>query len=118
MRFPPSLLDLMRLQGVGPKTAATLYRQLGIGTLESLEQAAREGRVRTIRGMGPKKEALILKALEERARHAGRHLLPDTVLAATGLLAFLQEQAPAATLTVSPLPAASTPRSGARCRRC
>src|SRR6185503_12371710 len=67
--FPPSILDLLHLQGVGPKTVATLYRELGIRTLEDLERAAAQGRIRALRGMGTKKEALILKALEEQKRH-------------------------------------------------
>src|SRR5262245_34036608 len=75
--FPPTILDLLHLQGVGPKTVATLYRELGVRTLEDLEQAAKDGRIRAIRGMGAKKEGLIIKALEERKRFAGRHLLPD-----------------------------------------
>src|SRR4051812_10013924 len=73
--FPPTVLDLLHLQGVGPKTVATLYRELGIRTLDDLERAAADGRIRTLRGMGAKKEALILKALDERKRYAGRHLL-------------------------------------------
>src|SRR5437588_229166 len=52
--FPPSVLDILHLQGVGPKTAATLYRELGVRTLDDLEQAARSGRVRALKGMGPK----------------------------------------------------------------
>ena len=51
-----------------------------------------------LRGMGAKKEALILKALEERSRHAGRHLLPDAHEAAAALVAFLRERSPAATI--------------------
>ena len=98
--FPPTVLDLLRLQGVGPKTVATLYRDLGVRTLEDLEQAAIEGRVRAIKGMGPKKEALILKALEERKRHAGRHLLADTMDVAEALLALLRNQAPEAEMTL------------------
>jgi DNA polymerase (family 10) len=94
--FPPSILDLLHLQGVGPKTVATLYRELGIRTLEDLEHAAADGRIRALRGMGAKKEALILKALEERKRHAGRHLLPAAHDAAAALVAYLRERAPAA----------------------
>src|ERR671930_1055904 len=75
--FPPTILDLLHLQGVGPKTVATLYRELGIRTIEDLEGAAKDGRVRSLRGMGPKKEALIVKALEERKRFTGRYLLRD-----------------------------------------
>src|SRR4029077_13168959 len=73
--FPPSVLELLHLQGIGPKTVATLYRELGVRTLEDLQQAAVDGRIRALRGMGLKKESLILKALEERARYAGRHLI-------------------------------------------
>ena len=53
--FPPTILDLLHLQGVGPKTVATLYRELGIRTLDDLERAAKDGRVRALRGMGGKK---------------------------------------------------------------
>ena len=97
--FPPSVIDMLHLQGVGPKTVATLYRELGVRTLEDLERAAADGRIRALRGMGPKKETLILKALEERKRHAGRHLLSDTHETAEALLAFLRERAPQAELT-------------------
>ena len=97
--FPPSVLDMLHLQGVGPKTVATLYRELGVRTLEDLERAAHDGRIRALRGMGPKKETLILKALEERKRHAGRHLLSAAHETADALLAFLRERAPHAELT-------------------
>src|SRR6059058_4336223 len=75
--FPATILDLLNLQGVGPKTVATLYRELGIRTLDELRQAVADGRIRALRGMGQKKEALILKALDDRQRYAGRHLLSD-----------------------------------------
>ncbi len=94
--FPPTVLDLLHLQGVGPKTVATLYRELDVRTLDDLERAAGDGRIRALRGMGVKKEALILKALEEHKRHAGRHLLPDAHEAAAALVAFLRARAPQA----------------------
>lgn len=97
--FPPSVLDMLRLQGVGPKTVATLYRELGVRTLNDLEAACTSGRVRSIKGMGPKKEALILKALAERKQYAGRHLLPDTAATAEALIGFLQAQAPDAQIS-------------------
>jgi len=96
--FPPTILDLLNLQGVGPKTVATLYRELGVRTLEDLERAAADGRIRALRGMGAKKEALILKALDERKRFAGRHLLPHAHDAAAALVSFLRERAPDATI--------------------
>jgi DNA polymerase (family X) len=96
--FPPTILDLLHLQGVGPKTVATLYRELGVRTIDDLERAAHDGRVRALRGMGAKKEALILKALDERKRFAGRHLLPDAHDAAAALVAYLRERAPDAAI--------------------
>jgi DNA polymerase (family 10) len=89
----------MRLQGVGPKTVAMLHRELGVQTLDDLEQAARDGRVRGIRGMGAKKETLILKAIEERKSHAGRHLLSAAHDIAAAIVALLQERFPAAVIT-------------------
>jgi len=96
--FPPTILDLMNLQGVGPKTVAMLYRELGVRTLADLEGAARDGRIRALKGMGAKKEALILKALDERKRFVGRHLLPDAHDAAAALVSYLREHAPDATI--------------------
>jgi DNA polymerase (family 10) len=96
--FPPTILDLLGLQGVGPKTVAMLYRELGVRTIEDLEAAAKDGRIRSLRGMGQKKETLILKALEERKRFAGRHLLPDAHDTAAALVAYLREYAPAASI--------------------
>src|SRR5882672_4469453 len=92
--FPSTILDLLHLQGVGPKTVATLYRDLGIRTLEDLEKACVDGRIRALKGMGAKKEALILKALEERKRFAGRHLLSQAHGSSAALQAFLREHAP------------------------
>ena len=93
--FPPTILELMTLQGVGPRTVARLHASLGIRTLADLEQAAKDGRIRALKGMGPKKEALILEALDERRRHAGRHLLSDTAETAAALVAWLQTECPA-----------------------
>jgi DNA polymerase (family 10) len=94
--FPATILDLLSLQGVGPKTVATLYRDLGIRTLEDLEKACTDGRIRALKGMGAKKEALILKALDERKRFAGRHLLSHAHDASTDLQSYLRERAPGA----------------------
>ena len=104
--FPPTILDLLHLQGVGPKTVATLYRELGIRTLDDLERAAHDGRIRALRGMGSKKEALILKALDERKRYAGRHLLTETHDRAAALIDYLRERAPGATIDAGRQPAA------------
>jgi DNA polymerase (family X) len=109
--FPATLLDILRLQGVGPKTAAMLYRALGISTLDGLEAAAAAGRLRQVKGMGAKKEALILKAIEERRQHAGRHLLADTDAMASALVTHLRQISPGTDF----VPVGSLRRGAATC---
>jgi DNA polymerase (family 10) len=94
--FPATLLDVLKLQGVGPKTVAVLYRELRIKSLEDLTAAAKAGRIRSLKGMGAKKEQLILQAIEEQQRHAGRHLLSRATETAEGIVAYLKALAPAA----------------------
>jgi len=94
--FPATLLDVLRLQGVGPKTVAVLYKELRIKSLDDLAAAAKAGRIRGVKGMGGKKEQLILQAIEERQRFAGRHLLSRATEMADALVAYLKEHAPAA----------------------
>ena len=92
--FPPTILELLRLQGIGPKTVAMLYSTLNISTLDGLATAARERRLRSLKGMGAKKEAQILKSIEERAKDEGRHLLPETAATAAEIVDYLKGQAP------------------------
>jgi DNA polymerase (family X) len=89
-QYPASLLELLRLQGVGPKTVALLYTQMQIASLEQLEEAAKSGKLRALKGMGARKEQLLLKALEESRQHAGRHLLADTAAIASSVIEHLQ----------------------------
>ncbi|MGH9238728.1 MAG: DNA polymerase/3'-5' exonuclease PolX, partial [Vicinamibacterales bacterium] len=93
--FPQTILELLRLQGVGPKTVALLYSALNISSMDALAAAARDGRLRSLKGMGPKKEALILKAIEDRDKDTGRHLLAETAAVSAELVAYLRERVPA-----------------------
>src|SRR4051794_1966848 len=97
--FPPTVLDLLRLQGVGPKTVARLYGELGIRTLEDLDRAARDGRIRDMKGMGAKKELLILKALEDQRRFVGRRLMAEAHDTAAALISELRTHAPDAEIS-------------------
>jgi DNA polymerase (family 10) len=98
--FPPTILDLLHVQGIGPKTVALLYRELDIRSLDDLERAAREGRLRGLKGMGAKKETQILKALEERARFTGRRLSAEAHDTAASLVAALRAHAPDAEIQI------------------
>jgi DNA polymerase (family 10) len=67
--IPPSLVDLLRVEGLGPKRVKQVYETLNITTLEELTVAAREGKLRDLPGMGAKSEAKILAGIEALARH-------------------------------------------------
>lgn len=71
-RIPRGLLEVVRVPGVGPKTAQLLHEQLGIGSLAELEDACRAGRVRTVKGLGPKTEENILRGIDRLRRHSER----------------------------------------------
>src|SRR6186997_707148 len=53
-RFPPGLVDLTRLPGLGPKRARKLYDELGIDSLDALKAAADAHQLRGVKGFGPK----------------------------------------------------------------
>jgi DNA polymerase (family X) len=61
--IPEGVVHFMRLPGLGPKSAAKLWRELGVTTLDELKAAAEQERIRTLPGLGVKAEERILKAL-------------------------------------------------------
>src|SRR3954453_5384405 len=61
-KFPPGLVDLPRLPGLGPKRARRLYDELGIDSLEALREAAEGQKLRGVKGFGPKFEESVLAA--------------------------------------------------------
>jgi len=63
-RFPPSLIEVTRVPGVGAKTARRLFEELGVATLDDLREAAAGKRIRTLKGLGPKVEENVLANLE------------------------------------------------------
>jgi DNA polymerase (family X) len=60
---PPSLVDLLAIPGLGPRTVRSLHERLGVLTVADLETAAREGRIRELRGMGERTEQRVLAGL-------------------------------------------------------
>lgn len=70
---PPSLLAVLGIGDVGPKKAALFWRELGITTVEGVEAAAREKKLRQLPGMGARSEERILENIEAmRRRQTGR----------------------------------------------
>ena len=74
---PPSLLEVLAIPRVGPRTAGEIWRELGIASLPELEAAAREGRLRRLRGISAKTEARILEGIGELERRPPRRMRID-----------------------------------------
>ena len=77
-KFPPTLIEVTRVPGLGAKTARRLHDELGISTVEELKRAAEAHQVRALKGLGAKVEENILASLErlgEPGEGPGRLLL-------------------------------------------
>jgi DNA polymerase (family 10) len=88
---PRELARLTRLDGVGPKKAGRLWRELGVVTEADLEAAVQAGRVEALDGFGKKSAEKILAAIESARRHQGRMRRLDAETAIAPLLAWLRE---------------------------
>ena len=89
--LPRSLLELMRLPGVGPKKARKLWDELRIATVDELEAAARGGRLAALAGFGDKSQAKILAGIEDHRLHSSRLLLADAERYVEPLVGYLSE---------------------------
>jgi DNA polymerase (family 10) len=74
-KVPAGVAEMMRLQGLGPRKAMQIHRELNVSTLDELKQAAEDGKVRDLDGFGRKSEQQILKSLATVASTSGRVLL-------------------------------------------
>ncbi|MGH3007884.1 MAG: DNA polymerase/3'-5' exonuclease PolX [Gaiellaceae bacterium] len=91
---PPEVVLFMRLPGLGPKTAARIWRELGVETLDELKAAAETERLRTLAGLGAKSEEKILAALAfqvQQVEAGDRRLLGDGLAPVQAVVAALQE---------------------------
>jgi DNA polymerase (family 10) len=93
-KFPPTLIEVTRVPGLGAKTARRLFDELGIASLEDLKAAADAHRIRELKGLGPKVEENVLAALGrlgEPGEGPGRLLLSTVRPIAEELAAALRE---------------------------
>ncbi|MGH9538052.1 MAG: DNA polymerase/3'-5' exonuclease PolX [Terriglobales bacterium] len=74
-KYRPSMLDLLKIQGLGPKTIALIWSAYQVSDVEGVAKLAREGKIRELPRMGEKQEQKLLKAIEDYQRIAGRFLL-------------------------------------------
>ena len=90
-KVPRGLLDLLQLQTVGPQKVRLFHQQANVNSVDDLEAAAKEGRLRSLPGMSAKSEENILKAIETYRRAAGRFHLDTAVETADILTAWLRD---------------------------
>jgi DNA polymerase (family X) len=96
-QFPPGLIAITRLPGLGPKRARLLFTELGVDSPEKLREAALAQRLRTVRGLGAKFEESVLAGLDRMSaeppeRASGRLLLPRALELGETLAAGLLER--------------------------
>jgi DNA polymerase (family 10) len=89
--LPAGLLDLIRIQGLGPKRAKILYDKLKIKDIPSLEKAIQEGKIAKLEGFGEKSQENILKGLQFLSQHAEQHRYDEAWAAAQGILEAMKE---------------------------
>jgi len=114
-KFPPTLIEVTRVPGVGAKTARRLFEELGVTSLEDLKAAAEAERVREVKGLGPKAEENVLASLErlgEPGEGPGRLLLSVVRPIAEELAEALREHPAAKRVEV----AGSVRRWGETCK--
>ena len=76
-KYRPSMLELMKIQGLGPKTIALIWSAFQVSDLSGVEALAKEGKLRTLPRLSEKSEQKILKAIEDYRRISGRFLIDE-----------------------------------------
>jgi len=76
-KYPATILDLLKLQSLGPKKVAMLWKTFKVATVEAVEKLASEGKLRVLEGFGEKSEQNILKAAQTFKKAVGRFHLND-----------------------------------------
>jgi len=76
-KYRPSMLELLTIQGLGPKTIALIWSAFQVSDLDGVAKLAREGKLRELPRLSAKSEQKILKAIEDYRRISGRFLLDE-----------------------------------------
>jgi DNA polymerase (family X) len=88
-KYNPSMLQLLKIQGLGPKTIALIWSAYQVCDVDGVEKLAREGKIRELPRMGEKHEQKLLKAIEDYRRISGRFLIDAAEDAAEKLTEYL-----------------------------
>jgi DNA polymerase (family X) len=90
-RYKPTMLELLRLPGMGPKTVALVWWALGVSDIDALEAVARQGKLAELPRMGEKFTAKLLKGIEDHRRNSGRFRIDHAREQAERISALIRE---------------------------
>jgi DNA polymerase (family 10) len=90
-QFPPTLLELLKIQGLGPKGIALVYEHHKVATINELERLCKEQKLRELPRMGAKLEEKVLKSIAQYRQRTGRFLLNFGQKVAGELIPYLSE---------------------------
>jgi DNA polymerase (family 10) len=91
LKYRPTMLELLRLPGMGPKTVALLWDALQVGSVEDLEKAIADGRLAGLPRVGEKLIEKLRKGIADYKERSGRFLIDDAEEAAEKLIAYLKK---------------------------
>jgi DNA polymerase (family 10) len=91
LKYRPTMLELLRLPGMGPKTVALLWDALQVGSVEDLEKAIAEGRLAGLPRVGEKLIEKLRKGIADYKERSGRFLIDDAEEEAEKLIAYLKK---------------------------
>src|ERR1700758_4842639 len=90
-KYHPSMLQLLKIQGLGPKTIALIWSAYQVSDIDGVEKLAREGKIRILPRMGEKHEQKLLKAIEDYKRIGGRFLIDAAETECEKLKAYIEK---------------------------
>src|SRR5579863_4809922 len=90
-KYHPSMLQLLKIQGLGPKTIALIWSAYKVSDVDGVEKLARAGKIRELPRMGEKHEAKLIKAIEDYRRIGGRYLIDAAEIECEKLTLYLEK---------------------------
>jgi DNA polymerase (family X) len=90
-KYHPSMLQLLKIQGLGPKTIALIWSAYKVSDIDGVEKLANEGKIRILPRMGEKHEAKLLKAILDYRRIGGRYLIDTAETECEKLTEYLKK---------------------------
>src|SRR6201997_4548982 len=90
-KYHPSMLQLLKIQGLGPKTIALIWSAYQVSDIDGVEKLARAGKIRELPRMGEKHELKLIKAIEDYRRIGGRYLIDHAEIECEKLTAYIEK---------------------------